>query len=273
MDFNTNIEIISEEEITFNVLKNDIEILLEENPNISRKEALRTGSNYVSNRIGNVNFNFLKPYFDVDDAYLINKIVLILFPYLKSQWDMDDNRINKPDLYIPMMSLFTFIIVKSMYLGLKSLFTPEHIGLIFTRLMFFEIKIKFRRSILNEEINDKVNSIILNENKHYDEIHVKKYDTYKQGKFKNKNMRSYGKSLDIYNLKYMEISSRYTVKPKKKLCEFTGLPAQFRCPYTRLYYYDSSVYKHLRQLSSDVITFIYKTKEIGKTFNPFNMTK
>lgn len=35
MDFNTNIEIISEEEITFNVLKNDIEILLEENPNIS----------------------------------------------------------------------------------------------------------------------------------------------------------------------------------------------------------------------------------------------
>lgn len=127
--------------------------------------------------------------------------------------------------------------------------------------------------IKDEEINDKVNSIILDENKHYDEIHVKKYDTYKQGKFKNKNMRSYGKSLDIYNLKYMEISSRYTVKPKKKLCEFTGLPAQFRCPYTRLYYYDSSVYKHLRQLSSDVITFIYKTKEIGKTFNPFNMTK
>lgn len=120
------------------------------------KEALRTGSNYVSNRIGNVNFNFLKPYFDVDDAYLINKIVLILFPYLKSQWDMDDNRINKPDLYIPMMSLFTFIIVKSMYLGLKSLFTPEHIGLIFTRLMFFEIVLLFIFKIITFVLNIKL---------------------------------------------------------------------------------------------------------------------
>lgn len=35
MDFNTNIEILNEEEITFEVLKKDIENLLEENPNVS----------------------------------------------------------------------------------------------------------------------------------------------------------------------------------------------------------------------------------------------
>lgn len=128
-------------------------------------------------------------------------------------------------------------------------------------------------SYISTESESHENTVILDENKHFDEIHVKKYDTYKIGKFKNKNMKSYGKTLDIYNLKYMEISSRFSVRPKKKLCEFTGLPAQFRCPYTRLYYYDSSVYKHLRHLSSDVITYIYKTKEIGKNFNPFNNSK
>lgn len=120
------------------------------------KEAIRTGSNYVSDRIGTVNLNFLKPYFDVDNSYLLNKIILILFPYLKSQWDMDDNRINKPDLYIPVMSLFTYIILKSMYMGLKNLFTPEHIGLIFTRLMFFEIVLLFLFKIITFVLNFKI---------------------------------------------------------------------------------------------------------------------
>ncbi|KAK6089677.1 hypothetical protein P3W45_001319 [Vairimorpha bombi] len=113
----------------------------------------------------------------------------------------------------------------------------------------------------------------IDDNKHYDEIHVKKFSTYKQGSFKNKNMRTFSKSIDVYSLKYMEIANRFSIRPKKKVCEFTGLPAMFTCPYTRLSYYDSSVYKHIKTLSSDVINFIYETKEMCKNFNPFYTSK
>lgn len=115
--------------------------------------------------------------------------------------------------------------------------------------------------------------VVVDENKHYDVINVKKYSTYKQGNFKNKNMRTFSKNLDVYNLKYMEIANRFSVRPKKKICVFTGLPAMFTCPYTRLSYYDSSVYKHIKTLSSDVINYIYETKEIFKNFNPFTNSK
>lgn len=124
-----------------------------------------------------------------------------------------------------------------------------------------------------QETSKKEEPVHIDENKHYDEIHVKKYSTYKQGNFKNKNMRTFSKGMDIYSLKYMEIANRFSVRPKKKICEFTGLPAMFTCPYTRLSYYDSSVYKHIKTLSSDVINFIYETKEMCKNFNPFYISK
>ncbi|WUR04982.1 putative chromatin-remodeling complex subunit IES6 [Vairimorpha necatrix] len=105
--------------------------------------------------------------------------------------------------------------------------------------------------------------------KHYDTINVKKYATYKQKNYKNKNMKTFAKSLDIFSLKYTEIASRFSVRPKKKLCVITGLPAMFICPYTRLPYFDSSVYKHFKTLTSEGINFIYETKDMCKNFNPF----
>lgn len=135
--------------------------------------------------------------------------------------------------------------------------------------------IKQKKSSNNTNIKtiQEIPVAVDDENKHYDVINVKKYSTYKQGNFKNKNMRTFSKNLDVYNLKYMEIANRFSVRPKKKICVFTGLPAMFTCPYTRLSYYDSSVYKHIKTLSSDVINYIYETKEIFKNFNPFQNSK
>lgn len=103
------------------------------------KEALKSGGNYVSNRIDRLNINFLRSYFNIDNRYIFKKMVMIIFPYSKGQWDFDtESRINKPDLYIPVMSFFTYILVRGMYYGLQDTFTPEKIGLIFTRLVFTE---------------------------------------------------------------------------------------------------------------------------------------
>jgi protein transport protein YIF1 len=103
------------------------------------KEALKSGGNYVSNRINRLNINFLRSYFNIDNRYIFKKMLMIIFPYSKGQWDFDiESRINNPDLYIPVMSFFTYILVRGMYYGLQGTFTPEKIGLIFTRLVFTE---------------------------------------------------------------------------------------------------------------------------------------
>ncbi|KAF9764090.1 Chromatin-remodeling complex subunit ies6 [Nosema granulosis] len=113
--------------------------------------------------------------------------------------------------------------------------------------------------------------VVDQENLHNENINVVKYSTYKLGNFKNRSMKVFTKDMDIYKMKYMEIASRYSERPKKKVCEFTGLPAMFTFPNSRLYYYDSSVYKHIKMLSSDLVTFIYGTKEICKNFDPFKI--
>jgi INO80 complex subunit C len=127
-------------------------------------------------------------------------------------------------------------------------------------------KVKRSKPKIKPVIKKKV---IDQENLHVENLTVKKYSTYKLGNFKNRSMKVFTKDMDIYNMKYMEISVRYSERPKKKICEFTGLPAMFTFPNSRLYYFDSSVYKHLKVLSSDLITFIYKTKEMCKNYNPF----
>ncbi|KAH9411558.1 hypothetical protein HK407_04g06620 [Ordospora pajunii] len=71
------------------------------------------------------------------------------------------------------------------------------------------------------------------------------------------------------NSRYIQISSRISTKATMKLCDITGLPALYRCPYTRLAYYDSSVYKRICELSSENVQRLFKLKEFGKTLVPF----
>lgn len=92
-----------------------------------------------------------------------------------------------------------------------------------------------RNKMLEESSSSSTKDIIVQREpfdniRHYNTINVKKYATYKQGNFKNKNMKSFAKKLDLFNLKYTEISSKYSLRPKKKLCVITGLPSMFICP-------------------------------------------
>lgn len=58
---------------------------------------------------------------------------------------------------------------------------------------------------------------------------------------------------------------RISVKPRKKLCDFTGMPAPYTCPRTSLRYCNLSVYKYLRSLSSEHNEKYYEIKTYGAT--------
>ncbi|GMT11016.1 hypothetical protein PFISCL1PPCAC_28748, partial [Pristionchus fissidentatus] len=82
----------------------------------------------------------LKYYFSVDNAYVGKKLGLILFPFFHSDWTpkfshdsapvsaRDD--INAPDLYIPLMSFLTYVLVSGFVLGTQSRFSPEILGIL-----------------------------------------------------------------------------------------------------------------------------------------------
>ncbi|KAF5140569.1 protein transport protein yif1 [Vairimorpha ceranae] len=97
------------------------------------KEALKNGSSYVSRKL---DLSFLRSYFNIDNTYVYKKSLMIIFPYI---FNWEDDSTNRPDLYIPIMSFFTYILVKGMYYGIQNCFTPEKIGFIFSRLVFLEM--------------------------------------------------------------------------------------------------------------------------------------
>jgi hypothetical protein len=94
-----------------------------------------------------VNVSALKHYFVVTNSYVINKLFLVLFPWRHKPWTRrqatgpsgqeawylpprDD--INSPDMYIPVMSLVTYIFLQALISGLKGQFQPELFGYIAT---------------------------------------------------------------------------------------------------------------------------------------------
>jgi len=94
-----------------------------------------------------VNVSALKHYFIVTNSYVINKLFLVLFPWRHKPWTRrqatgpsgqeawylpprDD--VNSPDMYIPVMSLVTYIFLQALISGLKGQFQPELFGYIAT---------------------------------------------------------------------------------------------------------------------------------------------
>ncbi|KAF5273717.1 hypothetical protein FQR65_LT17125 [Abscondita terminalis] len=79
----------------------------------------------------------LKYYFAVDTKYVISKLGLLLFPFMHSDWSVKYEQegdpiqprfeVNAPDLYIPTMAYFTYVLVAGLMLGMQQRFTPEQI--------------------------------------------------------------------------------------------------------------------------------------------------
>lgn len=79
----------------------------------------------------------LKYYFAVDTKYVISKLGLLFFPFMHSDWSVKYEQegdpiqprfeLNAPDLYIPTMAYFTYVLVAGLMLGMQQRFTPEQI--------------------------------------------------------------------------------------------------------------------------------------------------
>lgn len=80
----------------------------------------------------------LKYYFAVDTNYVINKLGLVFFPFLHQDWTIKTDKadepmmpryeLNAPDLYIPVMSLVTYILLYGFIKGTQNRFNPEQLG-------------------------------------------------------------------------------------------------------------------------------------------------
>jgi len=79
---------------------------------------------------------------------------------------------------------------------------------------------------------------------------------------KYKSLKQMYKALSTSYHPYLTLT-RISVKPRKKLCDFTGLPTHYMCPRTFLRYYDLSVYKYMISLPSEISENFYDNKMYG----------
>lgn len=95
-------------------------------------------------------WNSLRFYFDVDHEYVRNKLMCLAMPFKHTSWerrsavDASESRhehtkfqpprgdVNSPDLYIPLMSFITFILITGLLKGSRGSFTPEVLGEVLT---------------------------------------------------------------------------------------------------------------------------------------------
>lgn len=104
----------------------------------------------------------MKVYFDVTNSYVLHKLKIILFPFLlkEEQWkrgqtqqqevafgangaDQDEedlftprNDLQAPDLYIPLMSFVTFVMITGYHHGQSNEFSSEKLTYVFSKTMF-----------------------------------------------------------------------------------------------------------------------------------------
>jgi hypothetical protein len=90
-----------------------------------------------------VNLSALKHYFNVSNGYVLNKLYLVLFPWRHRPWSRKQQHshngqegyflpprddINSPDMYIPLMSVVTYVLLYTLIAGLRGAFKPEFFG-------------------------------------------------------------------------------------------------------------------------------------------------
>lgn len=112
------------------------------------KSGLGQGNEYIQQNFGSYipMAGELKYYFKVSNAYVARKLMLILFPFRHRNWSrmttsetagssgsgvsyappLED--VNAPDLYIPLISFVTYILLWALFLGLRGDFHPEVFG-------------------------------------------------------------------------------------------------------------------------------------------------
>lgn len=101
-------------------------------------DVVNAGKRYVDKGIEKISFTKLRIFFDVNNEYVMKKMCLIIFPFIHKEWNKNIDPIVSPDLYIPIMSFITFILLHGLKLGIKNNFTPENLSLKFTKCLIIE---------------------------------------------------------------------------------------------------------------------------------------
>lgn len=105
------------------------------------KIALETNANLLNTKISQESISKIRKYFDVSSNYALDKLLLIIFPF---NYNISfGESLYRPDLYIPMMSLITVILLKAFVLGLTNQFHPEKLGLLLSRYIFVQAGLSF----------------------------------------------------------------------------------------------------------------------------------
>ena len=96
----------------------------------------------------------LRPYFAVDNVYVKRKMMKVLFPFVFREWARQeagaaaDGKIsyalpqhddNAPDLYIPVMSLLTYVLLCALCYGTAGKFDPEVLPDVTTKCLGFQL--------------------------------------------------------------------------------------------------------------------------------------
>lgn len=102
------------------------------------KMAMEANTNLLKNKISEESISKIRKYFDVSSSYVLDKLLLIVFPFNYSNISFGES-LYRPDLYIPMMSLITVILLKAFFLGLTNQFHPEKLGLLLSRFILAQI--------------------------------------------------------------------------------------------------------------------------------------
>lgn len=121
--------------------------------------AFNASQQYMQQNLGQlVTNNDIKYYFKVSNSYVLKKLFLVLFPYRNKSWirqlkgsgDATINGqpaadvyatpiedVNAPDLYIPVMSFLSYILLWALKAGVSGDFHPEMLGYATTRTLAF----------------------------------------------------------------------------------------------------------------------------------------
>ncbi|KAJ3509130.1 hypothetical protein NLJ89_g5381 [Agrocybe chaxingu] len=114
--------------------------------------AVAAGQDYMQRNFGTIlPSTYIKHHFNVSNSYVITKLRLVLFPWRQKSWarrsrissgpsgGQGQNQavqewmapredVNCPDLYIPVMAIFTYVLLTALHAGINDGFNPGILG-------------------------------------------------------------------------------------------------------------------------------------------------
>ncbi|KAI3405326.2 POL2 [Candida oxycetoniae] len=115
------------------------------------RSGFEQSNQYIQDNFGSFSGD-IKYYFQVSNSYVLHKIFLILFPYRQKDWNRISTKetginqflppthdVNAPDLYIPLMSFVTYILLWAAFQGLKGDFHPQVFGYLASQSVAFSV--------------------------------------------------------------------------------------------------------------------------------------